>query len=160
MKKSLLVLAVVLFQLPNLLAQNNDVKVYNFHDAELLSEFEKLDLDQSHQNLLNPQVSKDSINEVIKSWSALHQAIGSHLKSADFHWNVETESISIVHKIYFHNDGKIKAHFFRVLTPELPEEVIQAFSDQLEVFGKTYQLNITREDDFAQCGKARYTISD
>ena len=160
MKKSLNILAVVFFTTLHLFAQEHDVKIYNFHNSEEMDEFRRLNLDESHENLLNPNVSKDSINQVIESWTALHQAIGKHLKSTDFNWQIEVENISIVHRIYFHNDGKIKTHFFRVLTPELPKEVTQAFSDQLQVFDKSYQLNITRENDFAQCGKVRYPVNN
>jgi hypothetical protein len=51
-------------------------KVFNFDNKTELSQFNKLNLDETHPNLLNTQILKIDYNSIVKSWTGLHQNIG------------------------------------------------------------------------------------
>ena len=130
--------------------------VYNFHDKEQLEAYTALNLDDTHPNLLNPQVSQDEISKVIGTWSDLHQRVGKHLAEHNFSWGVEDSSIAIVQKIYFKPDGEVTHYFFNVLNKSVSKKKKEEFSNLLKSFASENKINITREEQFAQCGKTRY----
>ena len=131
-------------------------KVYYVGDKALVEEYEKLNLDATHPNLLNPQVSENEHDAVVKSWSELHQRIGSYLSQKGFDWGTEAPTISIVHKIYFDQDGKITSYFFNVLNPAVEAEKKKEFAQLLTDFAQENSIALKREENFAQCGKTRY----
>jgi len=132
------------------------ISVYNFSNKLELATYNKLNLDESHPNLLNPQISKTDHNAIIDSWTDLHQKIGSYLSQNDFSWEVEDSTISIVQKIYFKPNGAIKHYFFNVLNKSITEEKKVQFSNLIIEFAKRNQIAIKRDKPFAQCGKTKY----
>lgn len=158
LKISLSSVFTFLFVATTLLAQENtnEAEIYYFSDTNALKKYESLNLDQSHANLLNQDVSKDEINSVIESWSDLHQRIGKYLNEEDFEWGAEGESISILQKIYFDKDGNITHYFFRVFNRDVTDVKKEKFADHLRAFAKSNSISIKRDQQFAQCGKTRY----
>ncbi len=132
------------------------VKVYDFNNKQELAEYEALNLDKSHPNLLNPQISKADYDTVIASWTNLHQEIGTYLSENDFSWEVEDSTISIVQKIYFKPNGHIKHYFFRVLNENVPGEKKERYADLIKEFAKTHRIDYQLDQSFAQCGKTKY----
>ena len=138
------------------LAATAKVGTYNFDNKEEVSEYNRLDLDKTHPNLLNPNLSKDDYQEIIESWKSLHQEIGSYLAKNDFDWGVEDTSVTIVHKIYFTPEGEIKNYFFNILNEEVPMEKKEKFGELVSNFSANNRISIQRDQSFAQCGKTRY----
>ena len=132
------------------------VVVVNFDDKEKLSEFLALNLDDTHPNLLNPDISKTDHDAVLKSWEDLHQRIGSHLAENNFTWGIEDSSITIVQKIYFKPNGAIETYFFNVLNKDVTLEKKEQFAVLIADFAGKNRLGIQQEGSFAQCGKTRY----
>lgn len=135
---------------------SNNNQVYSFSNKQEFEAFKALQLDSTHANLLNPQVAKESYQEVSQAWVKLHSDIGTFLAKNDFKWNSSDSAIKVFHKIYFDPTGHIKHHFINVLTPSVSELTKKEFSKLLHQFGSTYQLDLKRDSSFAQCGKTRY----
>ncbi|MEM6685162.1 MAG: hypothetical protein AAF617_05140, partial [Bacteroidota bacterium] len=129
---------------------------YNFDNKQELADFRKLDLDQSHPNLLNPKISASDHTSVRESWTELHQKIGNYLSENNFTWEVEDPSISIVQKIYFEPNGQIKHFFFNILNQNISHEKKQQYSNLILEFSKTHRINYQQDKSFAQCGKTKY----
>lgn len=135
---------------------NNPIEIFNFDDKEALSKYGSLRLDSTHSNLLNPQIAVEDFKEVRNVWIKLHQDLNKYLSNNAFDWNSSDSSISILHKIYFQKDGKVKYHFFRVFNANVSENTKKEFSNLLSKFDSSYKINLQRDSAFAQCGKASY----
>jgi hypothetical protein len=105
---------------------------------------------------LNPKISKSNYNAVVTSWTDLHQNIGVYLADKDFNWNTNDSIISIVHKFYFKPNGEIKNYFYTILNASITDEKKSQFGDLIESYAMEHKIMITREGDFAQCGKTKY----
>ena len=159
MRPNIKVLAIaVCMALTNYAAgqSKSSIHVYDFNDKVELSEFSTLKLDDSHPNLLNPEISGDDLETIIDSWSQLHQEIGDYLAENNFEWDVSDPSINIVHKIYFTQSGEIKHYFFRVLNDNVSEATREKYAGLLQSFSESHSIHVTRENPFAQCGKTKY----
>ena len=132
------------------------INVFNFDNKQELSNYNNLNLDETHPNLLNPQISKSEYNSVMKSWIDLHQRIGKHLSENGFSWEVESSSITIVQKIYFNSNGEIQNYFFNVLNENVTKEKKKQFADLILSFSKNNGIEYKSEEKFAQCGKTKY----
>lgn len=137
-------------------SNSKEISVFNYDDSEQLAAYNKLNLDETHANLLNPQISKDDFSTVRTSWIDLHQKIGKHLSENNFHWGVKDSTITIVQKIYFNPKGDIENYFFNVLNDNVSKEKKEQFADLILTFAKNNQIGIKRDENFAQCGKTRY----
>ncbi len=132
------------------------IGVFNSANEQELTEYIKLNLDESHPNLLNPQISKTDYNTVIESWTDLHQRIGNYLVENKFTWETKDEAISIVQKIYFDHNGEIENYFFNILNPNVTKEKKEQFAKLISEFAKTNRIDLKRDKSFAQCGKTKY----
>lgn len=132
------------------------IGVYNYDNKQELKEFNQLNLDDTHPNLLNPQVSKSDYNTVVKSWTELHQKIGTYLSENKFNWEIEDSTISIVQKIYFEPNGQIKNYFFNVLNENVTQEKKAQFAELISEFAKQNKIDFEQNINFAQCGKTTY----
>lgn len=135
-------------------AHKEMVTIYNFHNTEDLEKFRNLKLDDSYDNLLNPQI--DNFEEVLNSWTEFHQRIGQFLADNNFAWGVDDENILMMQKIYFSANGEIEHYFFNVVNKNVSAEKKEEFSKLLEVFSKDNKINLQRLEGFAQCGKTKY----
>ena len=133
------------------------VGTFNYDNKQELTEYRELNLDETHPNLLNPQISTSDYNSVIKSWKDLHQRIGNHLSNKKFTWEVEDSYINIVQKIYFKPNGEIKYIFFNVLNPNVTQEKKEQFAKLISDFANTNRIDFKLDKSFAQCGKIKYT---
>ena len=141
----------------NEVVENKEViRVFNFQDKEEFTAYQSLNLDESYPNLLDPQISKSDHNAVIESWSDFHQRIGTFLSDNEFTWGVEDKSISIVQKIYFEPNGRIKYYFFRVLNENVTNEKLGQFANLIAEFAETNRIDFQTDTSFAQCGKTKY----
>ena len=140
--------------------QSNEIekkaKVFNFDNKTELSQFNKLNLDETHPNLLNPQISKTDYNSVVDSWKDLHQNIGKYLSDKKFTWNVKDSTITIIQKFYFNKDGKIENYFFRIKNKDVSKEKKEQFANLISDFTKSNKIGFIKDKSFAQCGKAKY----
>ncbi|MUP44637.1 hypothetical protein E0K83_02625 [Gramella sp. BOM4] len=138
------------------ISQNTEtIKVYDFDsDPEVVKSIGPK-LDESHPNLMNPQISKTEYESVTGSWSSLHQEIAKFLTAKDFEWETEAEQILIVHKFYFDPDGTIHTYVFNLLNEDIDKQQRQAYSSLVSEFAKNYNIGLTRDKQFAQCGKTR-----
>ena len=163
-QKTIIVLLLAIFnceEKPEKISDHtNDSKfvaVYNYDNEQDLIQYNTLDLDQSHPNVLNPQISKADYDSVTKSWTALHQNIGAYLAKRDFNWDVEDETIMIVQKIYFEPNGSIKHFFFKILNPNVAFHKKEQFGRLISTFSKSNGINFQLDNRFAQCGKTQYS---
>jgi hypothetical protein len=131
-------------------------KVFNFDNKTELSQFNKLNLDETHPNLLNPQISKTDYNSVVKSWTGLHQNIGKYLSDKKFTWNAKDSTITIIQKFYFNKNGEIENYFFRIKNKEVSKEKKEQFANLISDFSKSNKIDFKKNECFAQCGKAKY----
>ena len=134
----------------------NLIGIYNFDNKQELADYNELNLDENHPNLLNPQISKSDYNSVIKSWTDLHQKIGIYLSKNNFTWDVNDNTISIFQKIYFEPNGQIKHYFFNVLNQNITNEKKEQFASLISEFAKTHKIDFQLDNNFAQCGKTKY----
>lgn len=132
------------------------IQVYDFDNETELFKYEQLNLDKDHPNLLNPKISKSEMNKVVESWTELHQNIGNYLQENDFEWQVEDPQIMIVHKFYFNPDGSIHSYFFNMLNEGISDSQRQKYSELITEFARTKKIGLTRDFQFAQCGKTKY----
>lgn len=135
---------------------DTSIEVYDFDEKKELFKYENLNLDKDHPNLLNPEISKSDMNKVIDSWSDLHQSIAKFLQENNFKWHTKDPEIKIVHKFYFEPDGKIKSYFFRIFNDEISKTQRKTYSDLIVQFAKSHRIDITKDHQFAQCGKTKY----
>jgi len=139
------------------ISQNTtDIRVFDFDDKTEFSKYEQLNLDKDHPNLLNPEISKAEINKVVESWTELHQNIGKYLQKNDFEWQVEDPEIMIVHKFYFDPDGRIHSYFYKILNEGISNAQRHKYSQLITEFVRTKKIALTRDHQFAQCGKTKY----
>ncbi|WP_224484728.1 hypothetical protein [Robertkochia aurantiaca] len=132
------------------------VKVVNFDNKKELAAYTQMNLDSTHPNLLNPQISRSEYDTVVQSWKGLHHDLEQYLSQNDFNWGVKDSTITIVQKIYFNPEGKINTYFFRVINNEVTEEKKEELAHLIASFAQNHSIGIKREEPFAQCGKTRY----
>lgn len=140
----------------DVIENKKEIRVFNFDNKQQLSDYNKLNLDQTHPNLLNPQIARSDYNSVRKSWTDLHQSIAEYLAKNEFNWGVEDTSIVIVQKIYFNANGEIKDYFFNVLNENVTKEKKEQFANLITAFAKSNKIELNRDKQFAQCGKTKY----
>ena len=136
--------------------ETTTIQVFNFDKKSDRTAYQKLDLDKTHPNLLNPQISDVALTEVRSSWNKLHQDIGAYLNAKGFSWEVPDSTITIVQKFYFTPEGNIKSYFFNIRNENVAAAKKEAFGKLVSEFAKENTIQITREAAFAQCGKTRY----
>ncbi|MCC1484532.1 hypothetical protein [Winogradskyella immobilis] len=136
--------------------KTSSVAIYNFADKENFNAFNRLELDKTHPNLLNPQVSKSNYNDIRTSWTKLHQDIGNYISKNDFDWNTNDSIINIVHKFYFKPNGSISHYFYNIRNSNISDETKSEYGKLLQQFSNTNKISITRGSTFAQCGKTKY----
>ena len=134
----------------------NAIEVYDVANEPDRAKFIAMELDKNHPNLLNPEISKTEINKVVESWTEMHQDIGKYLKTNGFEWKVDDPEIMILHKFYFQPDGKIKTYFFRIFNEEVSYDQREEYSKLISEFASTHRITITKDFQFAQCGKTKY----
>ncbi len=132
------------------------VGVFNFDDKEERAEYTSMNLDETHPNLLNPEISKSDYRSVIESWTGLHQRIGTFLGENEFTWGTRDDTIRIVQKIYFEPNGRIKTYFFKVANETVTKEKKEEFANLIAAFAQTNRIDLQRDQSFAQCGKTKY----
>lgn len=117
-----------------------------------------LNLDDTCPNLLDPRISKDDIANINKAWLDLNQNLGAYLSKNEFSWNTSGPNVKVWHKFYFHKDGALKAYLFKVQDKEVTKEARASYKALMLEFSKTYQLPLTKESTFAQCGKGVFEL--
>ena len=137
----------------------NTIEVYDIADEADRFIYDKLNLDDSHPNLLNPQLSDDGYDMILEAWTNLHQAIGDHLDKNDFDWQIEAESISILHKFYFEENGRIKNYAFRFTNNKVSDQVRSEYGKLIQEFANDFIMDLDRDAQYAQCGKTKYMIN-
>ena len=154
----LLTIALLTFNIGQ--AQNADplaARIYNASNPQALSEYGRLNLVDTHPDLLDPTLAWADRKNVVASWVDLHNSIGKYLEDNGFSWGVDAESISIYQKIYFYGDGKITNFLFNIRTPAVTEEKKTEFGQLLAKFTRENKLSYILPTQFAQCGKTRYS---
>lgn len=132
------------------------ISIYDFDNKADKNKFDKLILDETHPNLLSPEISVSDFDKILEAWSNLHNEIGRYLNANDFNWQVDENEINILHKFYFDPNGNIKTYFFRILNNEVSDSKRKEYARLILAFAKDYQLPLKRDAQYAQCGKTRY----
>ena len=132
------------------------IQVFDFNKQPEIVKTKSSELDKDHPNLLNPEISKNETTKVRDSWIKLHQNIGKYLEANGFKWEVDDPEIMILHKFYFEPNGTIKTYFFRVFNEEVSNDQREAYAELITDFAKTHRIAITKDSQFAQCGKSKY----
>jgi len=133
--------------------QQPEVMVFNLADDAAKKEFGALKLDETHSNMLDPNIAKESHEEALKSWSDIHYGLNDFLKKEKFDWGIKSERIKIFNKIYFQKDGQMKYYVYGIYADVSPERKV-AFGKLAQQFFAKEKISLTRDADFAQCGKA------
>lgn len=139
-----------------LFSETKEVATFNFDNKKELSKYRELELDRTHPNLLNPEISKTEYKLVRESWTDLHQRIGTYLSERDFNWEIGDPSVDIVHKIYFNPNGEIENYFFNVLNENVSQQKKEEFANLISEFAKNHRIGLNKDERFAQCGKTKY----
>ncbi|MFY7669579.1 hypothetical protein ACOSP6_00690 [Tenacibaculum sp. MEBiC06402] len=132
-------------------------RVVGFHDSVAISSLQKLQLDDSYINLLNPSFSKkEEYQAIIKSWSNFHNNVNEILTENEFSWGVPDSSITVVNKIYFTKNGKVNNFLVNIknenVTLETKNEYVKLLNNNLNKLS----IDLKRDKQFAQCGKVKY----
>lgn len=128
-------------------------------DGDLEAErkaYTALGLDETCPNLLDPRISKEDIDNINKAWLDLNKELGAFLTKNEFSWNTSEPMVKIWHKFYFYKDGSLKAYFFKVQNASISDETRAIYKGLVIEFAKTYQLPLTKDSTFAQCGKGAF----
>lgn len=155
----LLVIATALFTFFTTHAQSNKTQspnIYSASNPQELAQFTRLNLDESHPDLLDPSVARDDQENVKSSWIDLHKKMGAYLQENGFTWGEEIQNISIYHRIYFSANGKVTNYLFNIKDPKVTEEKKAEFGELLQQFTTKNKLAYQRSTSFAQCGKTRF----
>ena len=131
----------------------SEVMVFSLADEAAKKEIVKLKLDDTHVNMLDPKVAKESHEEAMKSWTDIHYGLNAFLKKEQFDWGIKDERIKIFNKIYFQKDGRVKYYVYGVYA-DVSDETLKAFGKVAQQFFAKEKISLTRDTDFAQCGKA------
>ncbi len=136
-------------------SKEENVLVFNLNTISEIEQkdFLKMNLDKNHPNLLNPDISNLDFEIVVESWTKLHSDLYHFLKDHNFKWNSKKENIKIFNKIYFTKKGKIKVYAFKILE-DISEDKIIEYEKLVNEFANNAKINVKRDIDFAQCGKA------
>jgi hypothetical protein len=130
--------------------------VFNVDNKTQESGFDKLELDKTHPNLLDPD-NPDYKNEaVMQSWTSLHKNLLSFLNENNFSWGTADKSIKSFQKIYFDKNGKITHYCFKVINQSVTEDKKEEFAKLLKEFSFNFKIDIQKEHPFAQCGPTAY----
>ena len=132
-------------------------KVINFDNKLAFNDFSKLNMDDKCINLLDPRnTAEDERESVINSWSNFHKKVTKFLEEENFDWEVPDSTIRIYNRIYFDKDGNINYYVFNIKNPSISMEKKVEFENVLLKFSKNVQLELQRDQEFAQCGKTKY----
>jgi hypothetical protein len=134
-------------------AETSEVTVFSLASADDKKEFSTLKLDDTHLNMLNPKIAKEKHEEAMQSWTDIHVELNQFLHKEEFDWGTDAERIKIFNKIYFQKDGRVKYYVYGVYADVSPEKVT-AFGKLAKEFFANQKISLTRDVDFAQCGKA------
>ena len=133
-------------------------RIYDFDNNDLRAEYTKLGLDSTHANLLNPRISQTDFDQIMKTWTDLHENIVEHLDRNGFTWQTKERNIEIPHKFYFEPNGKIKSYFFRVYNEDATPAKRREYARLISGFAKSQRIEFKSTTQFAQCGKTKYPI--
>jgi len=136
--------------------ENKKVRVFNFDNKIELYEYNKLKLNETHPNLLNPEISKSEYSTIAQSWINLNQNIGKYLSNKKFTWGVKDSTITVIQKFYFNKEGEITNYFFRLKNKNISKEKKEQFANLISDFAKDNKINLKKDKSFAQCGNAKY----
>ena len=150
MKKGMFI--VLLMFTMHMFSQVEEPRVISLLSSNAVITTELKDLDATHVNLLNPNVSDRKFEEVLNSWTQLHQELNSFLKGKKFRWETKSKKIKMYNRFYFDNEGNITVfafRFFNNISPQKENEFLNLMKD----FTKKHKIRIKRREKFAQCGK-------
>lgn len=134
-----------------------EAKVVNIQNVAAFTAFKKLNLDETHRNLLNSKhTTPETYKEVLASWKSFHQQIGKLMETHDFSWGSSDETIALVNKVYFEKNGKVKYYAFRVLNKTVTQEKKEVFQNLIAANIEQLTIPLQRTTVFAQCGKIKY----
>ena len=131
----------------------SEVLVFSLANADDKKEFSALKLDDTHMNMLNPKIAKEKHEEALQSWTDIHVELNKFLHKEQFDWGIDDKRIKIFNKIYFQKDGQVKYYVYGIHADVSPEKVT-AFGELAQEFFTDQKISLTRDVDFAQCGKA------
>lgn len=132
-------------------------QITSVHDKVAFEKFKKLGLDETHQNLLNPNFStKEQYIQVIDSWRSFHEKVNEILQSNKFSWGVAKLSVTVVNKIYFDKNGNVNHFLVNITDPDVSDKVKEHYRKLLADNLDKLSINLKREEQFAQCGKVKY----
>jgi hypothetical protein len=137
--------------------KKEESRVVGFHDSVAIINLQKLKLDESYVNLLNPNFSKkEEYQTIIKSWSKFHNKVNEMLIENKFSWGVPDSAITVVNKIYFTKNGDINNFLVNIknenVSMDTKTEYVKLLNDNL----KKLSIDLKRDKQFAQCGKVKY----
>lgn len=131
--------------------------VIDIDNPASVKNMQRKDFDSLYLNLLDPEnVSEEEYEEVVKSWSKLHNKISKYMKSENFHWNVSDSAIKVSNRIYFDEDGTIDYYFFRVINPDVTSEKKTEYVKLLKKFSEHEKIGFKRDFKYGQCGNIQY----
>ena len=131
--------------------------VVSLHNLTEYEKIKKLQLDDSYINLLNPSLSdKEEYETILKSWSSFHNKVNDVLTKNNFSWGVADSSITVVNKIYFKKDGTINYFLVNIKNEHVSDETKNTYVSLLKNNLDKLTIDLTRDNQFAQCGKVKY----
>ena len=132
-------------------------QVFGIHDKIKFEEFKKLNLDDSHVNLLNPKFStKQEYTTIINSWRAFHQKVNTILSDNNFTWEIPDSTITVFNKIYFSKNGDVNYFLVNIINEKVTDSTKNIYIKLLENNLDKLNIDVVRENQFAQCGKVKY----
>lgn len=133
-----------------------EAMIYNVDNGKNSVDFNKLELDKSHPNLLDPKNPNSKNDSIRNSWIKLHQNVVRYLSDHNFSWNTDNKRIKSFQKIYFDSNGKITHYYFKIINEDVSEDTKEEFAKLLAEFSKNFMIDIQKEHPFAQCGSTAY----
>jgi len=132
-------------------------KIINFENEKKFKRVSELKLDSLHPNLLdNRNADKKEMQDVINSWKTYHKEFSLYLKECGFKWDVVDSTITVMNKIYFDKNGNLKHHIFKTLNSNISKKKKEEYEKLLNEFSVMAKIELTRDYQFAQCGKVTY----
>lgn len=133
-------------------------KVVSGNDKTAYNALKIMNLDSTYTNLLDPKnVTEDEYQIVSKSWSEFHKELSQFIKNENFKWEVPDSTITIMNRIYFDKNGTIDYYTFKIKNSSVTDEKIVEYEKVLQKFSRDVKLDLKRTENYAQCGKIKYT---
>ncbi len=148
-----ILLSMILFCACGPKVESTPVRIYDMNEEQNRPILEELD--KSHVALLEAKEEEGYMEATIEKWQDLHTEFSKYLSDAD----LNMDSLSIFHRIYFDEEGRIEDFFYRHFDDMTNHEVEQ-YEECIKKFSQDFRFKTGIKTPVVQCGKGLLYLND